>query len=149
MNNKGFSLIELIVVIVVAAIATSMGIISYNIVNSRNVQKAAKNFEKSVDEARTVSMAKGTANGILTLHYEGNILYCGVNGTEREICNGQVGVFINGVTVQVPSGTTISFNTAGQATSTINDLYFLRGQKGCKVTLNKIAGKAETTYYSH
>lgn len=66
-NNRGFSLVELLIVVAISAILLGLATISYNIVYNANVEGAANRLEAVFNKARTTSMAKGQEKGKLTL----------------------------------------------------------------------------------
>lgn len=74
-SNKGFSLIELIVVIAIMAVATGLVTITYTLVHNANVAKAANALDTAFNKARIQSMAKGTDAGQLTVWIEGGVMY--------------------------------------------------------------------------
>lgn len=74
-SNKGFSLIELIVVIAIMAVAIGLVTITYSIVNNANVSKAANTLDTAFNKARIQSMAKGTDAGQLTVWVSYGVLY--------------------------------------------------------------------------
>ncbi len=74
-SNKGFSLIELLVVVAIMAVAVGLITITYVIVHNANVAKAANTLDTAFNKARIQSMAKGTEAGKLTLWMQGGVLY--------------------------------------------------------------------------
>lgn len=57
-NNKGFSLVELIVVIAIMAIAVGTLTLSVSLVTGSEAKKAFRKIESLIDEARTGSMSR-------------------------------------------------------------------------------------------
>lgn len=74
-SNKGFSLIELIVVIAIMAVAVGLVTITYTIVHNANVAKAANMLDTAFNKARIQSMAKGADAGQLTVWIQGGVMY--------------------------------------------------------------------------
>lgn len=74
-SNKGFSLIELIVVIAIMAVAVGLVTITYVIVDNANVAKAANTLDTAFNKARIQSMAKGTDAGQLTVWIDAGVMY--------------------------------------------------------------------------
>lgn len=146
MNNKGISIIELIIVIAILAIMVGVSTVSMRVVSNKNVEKAARTFEKCIDQARVVSMAKGRHTGRMLLAVTtNNELVCGINGQIVTICDEDL-IQVNNLV----GGTTIEFNTAGQIVSWVgcnpDDIEFVKGNKKVTVKLQKFSGKAELTY---
>lgn len=101
-NDKGFSLVEMLVVIAIMAILTGGAAASIAIVNNANVNKAAKMLDDAFSKARTNGMARGN-DYHLKLAMEGNSLYAsttvsGVLETKEKISGGGVSVTLPGVT---------------------------------------------------
>lgn len=67
LNNKGFSLVELMVVMAVMTFLLAVAITSFSIVNNANVSKAAKSMESMITAARVTSMSKGEVAGTLNI----------------------------------------------------------------------------------
>ncbi len=74
-SDKGFSLIELIVVIAIMAVAIGLVTITYTLVHNANVAKAANTLDTAFNKARIQSMAKGTDAGQLTVWITGGVMY--------------------------------------------------------------------------
>lgn len=66
-GNKGFSLVEIMVVIAIMMILVGMAVLSFNIVSNANVSQAANSLNASFSTARSTSMAKGLDAGTLTI----------------------------------------------------------------------------------
>lgn len=121
-SNKGFSLVELMVVIAIMAVATGLVTITYSLVHNANVSKAANALDTAFNKARVQSMAKGPDAGQLTLWIAADgILYytigdpstetpTAVNTGTTEVRYGQVGA---GSTYGSMEPKTYRFNSAG------------------------------------
>ena len=74
-NRKGFSLVEVLVVMSIMMVLGAVAGLSISIVNNSNVSKAAKNLDAMYNDARVTAMAKGEAKGTLTLKLENGKYY--------------------------------------------------------------------------
>ena len=74
-DNKGFSLVEIMVVIAILMILVGMAALSYSVVSNANVSKAANSLNSAFATARATSMAKGIDAGTLTLKIIDGKLY--------------------------------------------------------------------------
>lgn len=74
-SNKGFTLIELIIVIAIMAIAVGLVTFTYVMVDNANVSKAANALDTAFNKARIQSMAKGSDAGQLEVWIEDGTLY--------------------------------------------------------------------------
>ncbi|MCR5390247.1 MAG: prepilin-type N-terminal cleavage/methylation domain-containing protein [Lachnospiraceae bacterium] len=66
-NRKGFSLVEVLVVMSIMMVLGAVAGLSISIVNNSNVSKAAKSLDSYFNDARIQGMARGTSNGMLRL----------------------------------------------------------------------------------
>ncbi len=66
-NNKGFSLVEIMVVIAIMMILVGIAALSYNVVTNANVSKAANTLNSAFSTAKTTCIAKGADEGTLTI----------------------------------------------------------------------------------
>ena len=127
-SDKGFSLIELIVVIAIMAVAVGLVTITYTIVHNANVAKAANALDTAFNKARVQSMAKGTDAGQLTVWIDGGVLYytigdpatenpTAVNSAVIDISYSDNGSTWLGPNVDLPS-VVYRFNSAGMVIQT-------------------------------
>ena len=73
-NNKGFSYVEMLVVIGIMAVMTGFLAMTIGTVNRNNVRRAKESIESKFNEARIAAMSKGTKNGNLVIaRYKGSI----------------------------------------------------------------------------
>ena len=99
-NNKGFSYVEMIVVIAIMALMVGMITISIGMVNRNNINRASEKLESIVDKARVSAMTKGTKNGFLNVAVVDGAVYAAagpqyftsadVKANGEKICTGKV-----------------------------------------------------------
>ena len=129
-NNKGVSLIEMMVVIAIIAVVGGLAVLSFSLVRNADVAKSAETLKSSLAAAKSRSMAKGDANGKLSITKDGhNTYYVSVGGGDKMVlAKGGMKVYWAEVSVPVESLSGFSevgnvdyaFNTAGML-SYIND----------------------------
>lgn len=83
--NRGFTLIEVLVVIAIMTILISIATLSFSIVHNANVKRAADDLEAMYKSARSTGMAKGMAEGVFQLAYgsDGNLYARVANATDE------------------------------------------------------------------
>ncbi|MBQ7834141.1 MAG: prepilin-type N-terminal cleavage/methylation domain-containing protein [Lachnospiraceae bacterium] len=74
-DNKGFSYVELLLVLAIIAIMTGIMALSMSLVGRTNVNKGCDNLNNAMNQARTTSMARGRTNGQITISCEGGKYY--------------------------------------------------------------------------
>ena len=74
-NNKGFSYVEMIMVLAVMAIMIGMVTISIGTVNRNTVYRTSEKLESLSNKARTNALAKGKDNGYLNICEVGGGVY--------------------------------------------------------------------------
>ena len=74
-NNKGFSYIEMILVVSITAVMVGMVTITMSVVNRNNVSKGANKLENGLAKAQVMCMAHGSVNGAMTLMCENGKYY--------------------------------------------------------------------------
>ena len=76
-NNKGFSYVELILVLAIMSIMIGMIGLSIGLVTRNNVTKAAAKMESAFNTARITSLSKGSEQGAINIMQEnGAVYYC-------------------------------------------------------------------------
>ncbi len=78
LNNEGFSLVELIVVILILGILTAGATIGFSVLYNAKVDNAAKRLESMLTRAREEAMAHVEAETWLELKTEGDNIYARV-----------------------------------------------------------------------
>lgn len=159
-NNKGYSLVEVMIVIALLCLLTGLAVLSYASINNANVSKAANNLDSAFAAARAESMAKGADAGQLTLSMQHGKLYYQIGdpttATMQLISNSNILVYyqyndpisrnfanqwVDGVTIVV------RFNSAGMVETTGTDLtkvIFKYDTRNMEVILYPETGKHET-----
>ncbi len=163
-NNSGFSLLELLIVIAILSIMLVGAVWGFNIVNNANVAKAANNFENVLDTARAQAMAKGPDAGMLTFTMVGGKLFYQMGDpatAERiELCASAVtvsyffsdyasrsggNVFADGTTV------TLIFNQDGTVRqsppNTFTKMIFSHGSRNSEVILYTETGDNKSAMF--
>ena len=103
-RNKGFSMIELIVVVAIIGIFTALASISFNYLKSGNVKAAAKTIDSTLSKLKLDTMSK-EAKPYMCLYREGNYYYMFCTTADKaespsttngeKIGNGNVKITIN------------------------------------------------------
>ncbi len=84
LNNKGLSLVELIVTILIVAIISGGAAISFNVVYNANTDRAAKRLVAALAETREMAMAgDDDYTFLLRLYMEGNNTYAAMYRNDR------------------------------------------------------------------
>lgn len=167
LNNKGVTIMEMIVVMAIIAILSGLVGLSYQYIHNANIEKAGENLAAAIKSARTVTMAKGQENGKITLISEGGRLYYRIgDSTEKnELCTQTIGFYIldsdstpTTATNIIPPAKSgdgtweIKFNTAGMldtANFVANYFVFFKGNRCYSVLIYPETGKVETTLFYH
>lgn len=66
-NNKGVTLIEMIMVLAISVVLVVIAGFSLSLLNSANTMKSASSLKAVLSKAKTQSMAKGNVNGQITI----------------------------------------------------------------------------------
>ncbi len=74
-NNKGFSYVEMIVVLGIMSIMTAFIALTLGTVNRNNVRRASESIQSKMNEARVSAMSKGTQRGYLMIARYNNNIY--------------------------------------------------------------------------
>lgn len=80
-NKKGFSMVEVLVVMSIIMVLSAVAGLSISIVNNANVSKAAKKLDSMFNDARVTAMAKGEAKGTLSLKVVNGTMYGYIGAT--------------------------------------------------------------------
>lgn len=164
-DNKGFSYVELILVIAIMAILVGLTALSMGLVSRTNVTRGAEKLYSSLSQARSASLAKGTQNGALTISCVGGKYYCYVGNPsspnfdelKEELVGSPVtiGYYIEGDTdmYEITPGSSITIKydqSSGAFTNGGNPCYsqlvLINGDKTASIKLHVATGKSELIY---
>lgn len=120
-KNRGFSLVELVVVIAISAILITLITFSLSLVKGADAQNTAKRLEHLIKTTRMQALTKGADEGVMTLSLEGGAYYVTIGTGAKEFLCSQQSITISGATsVQEAtnftpiSSTVIEFRTSGK-----------------------------------
>ncbi len=157
-DNKGFSYVELILVLAIMALMVAMIGISYGLVTRNNVTKACAKMESVFNTARITSLSKGSEEGALNIKQEGGVIYYGIGkydsdpdvSTVEWVKFAQSPVYITlsdgGGNVDLGSSVvTFKFNPSSGAFKACpyNKLIFSNGRTESTLVLFKATGKCK------
>ncbi len=91
-NDKGISLIELLIVFVIMMMIMAMLLISYNVINRTDVNRCTRRLENILRDARVTTMSKGREAGRLHLYANGGNIYGQIGDENPQLISGG-GVF--------------------------------------------------------
>ena len=116
LNNKGFTLLELIIVFAITAIMVLFIGLTIGMVNGSNVNKAARSCEHALVQGRVQSMAKGTENGKVYIWDVGGDVYIkvGEQGEAELLCDDRIKAYF---VVYSPATSVVSGKTEISAIS--------------------------------
>ena len=134
-NNKGFSYVEMIIVLAIMAIMVGFVSISLTTSSRNEVNRTSEKLESLVNTARTTAMTKGSDRGVLNIVYTNNAYYAYI-GNEvsdvdyiksngEKICSDNVQITLVGVIDAASPYRCLSFK---QDTGGLRDRY--RGANG-------------------
>ena len=145
LNNKGMSILELLLFMGIAVMIMAMVLISYSVINRSSATKSMNRLVNVLRAARLDAMSKGQEAGVVQLMLDGGNVVARVgNNTSTElICGGGVimtSVWSTDYSVVPAAGAAsnggiISFNTNGKVrtggsnASTVNTFLMVSGSK--------------------
>ena len=158
-NNRGFSYVEMIIVLAIMAIM--VGFLSISIgTNYRNeVARTAEKFESRINQARTAALTKGSANGNLNIAYVDKAYYTyvgeklsdanSVKVKGEKLCNGNITMVLVGT---IDGDSPYRCLTFKQSTGGVQDSYgniyigylgvmFKRNTTSVSYTIDGVTGK--------
>lgn len=133
-DNRGLTLIELIVVIAIMAVVMGMGLIGLNLIASGNVRSCANELKTSIGHVRITTMGK--TNTSLKI-YQGTDGYY-----KQEIVTQGDGTITNEEPIKIGKSTVgLTYETKDGTSGTIDST-------GIVFTFNRENGKEATPYYN-
>ena len=159
-SNKGMSIMELLLVIMISLLILTLLLVSYNVVNNANITKAAKRMENVLKTTKVAAMSRGQAAGVVNFVVENGRLFAvtapGTADEQKElICNANV-VVSAGMGSMPGAGTdsvgaTVAFNTNGRirtSVTTADHFLLTKGERQFKIVVYKDTGAIECGMYS-
>ncbi|MCR5129135.1 MAG: type II secretion system GspH family protein [Lachnospiraceae bacterium] len=164
-NNRGFTLIEMMIVLAISALMLSVLLISYNVISNANVQKSARRLENVLRSARTRCMTRGVKKGEVTLYEQNGNIYALIGDDTRPtlICNSGVKMeYLATTTYSARAGAApvpplasaikLSFSTSGTvntfAGNPPNKFILTRDHRCFEVIVYYETGSIETNMYT-
>lgn len=160
-DNKGFSLVELMVVLAIMAVLLGIFAFGYSLISNKQVDQCAKKIQVSLESARTTSLGKSSVD--LKFYPSGGKIYLqrtldgdASKATTSEIGDGKLSVKFyfkknSAATVEKNAATGavtgIIFDRASGAVKADGTGYYLdsvkisNGRKTITVSLDKITGR--------
>ena len=159
-QNKGFSLVEIIIAISVFTVLVGLTGLSASLIKRANFRKAAEKVQRAVVTARTQSMAKGTFEGTILFNTRpnGTVVVRDVHAAETVICNGNIIVSYtdsyNGANATAAvNALKMEFNTNGTLKHTVGGdtggKLYIRSNDGtlrAEVLIYPVTGKTALNY---
>ena len=161
-NNKGYSLIEIIIVVAIVAIVSSAGTASLNLIHNSKVSTAARTVNSYCKSVRLNNMTKKELKYIHVFKKNNsNYVYVDSNKsanltkTEKEIGNTNLAIYYGSTSGSKSAITndnviTITFDRSGQCQllnksgsiiSTVDLLSFTNGKRSSDIIISKLTGK--------
>lgn len=168
-DNKGFSLIELLVAIAIMAIVTGIATLSYNVVRKADVKKSAQVLDSMLTSVRTNNLSQASKSYLYIyldssdecFYYKiSNTLTTNPGGLSDEavyLCADSITLkckFSDSTSRTVQTGNTVAFtfdkstgalimyyNATTPYSSTLTGIEFSRGSKTSKITIASETGK--------
>lgn len=153
LNNKGVSLIELIIVIAIMAVITGVGGYSYKMVSNKTVTQCAKNIQLSLEKDRVNAMGKKSASVTFYATDDGVYMTENINQGEDGATSVTTRIGKKGLTVNYgasgntldSSGITIQFSRSDGSLKSNYDDYFpiivSKANKSYKIDIEPLTGR--------
>lgn len=167
-NNKGFSLLELIITITILAVVTSASFVGFGYLFKTNVKNTVKKINTSLHKTQNYTTSKSSGGrdiGMrLTVDSSGNycVQYIGVPEQKNQTIgksNLTLKCYKTDGSVTTVGSTPVDIyfdrSTGGllPADENVPDVYWskieilVNGTGRCTITISKITGKTETTFF--
>ena len=160
-DNKGFTLLELIIVLTISSIMVLFIGLTLGMINGANVNKAAKNCEQAIVQGRVQTMAKGPSTNKVYIWANNGKTYIkvGDNGEREQLCDDKIETYfvkydatlgvsyrveVSNCSTSESSSLCFIFNNIGALNKTDSTIYSL--VSGCNGVLFK-RGTRETVVY--
>lgn len=134
-NNKGMSLVEIIVVIGMMSIV--LGVVGYSLSlsSSKHIDECAKKITNAIQHCRTVTMGKNETTITISYNASGNVV---VNETVKHVDDTGAIITNNNETIVGKQGLTVTYNISGVGEKSLSSepltLKFNRGNGSLQAT---------------
>lgn len=158
-NQKGFTLVELIVVMAIMGVVATMGLLSFSLVTGQNVKSCASDLESYLAQTKMQAVSKASAD--LTISVKPDGVYANLSVEGRDVKVGKTGIDISystsdgrEITLTGTESLTLSFDRSSGAFLELPDHtyctgIFVRGAgRTLKITLVPQTGKYYTEVVS-
>ncbi len=161
-NNKGYSLVEILIVIAILAVVTSAATVSFRLIHNTKVTTSARLIQSTAKTARLNNMTKQELKYIHILK-KGGINYMYVDEVkevdpskaEKQLGNADMGVAygpMGGTVITLTngrsftlyfdrSGRCICYNNSGNPVDNVDGIVFSNGTRKSTVNISIITGK--------
>ena len=152
-NNKGFSYVELMIVIAIMGIVVGLVSLTFTLVDRTNVAKAGDRLISVLNQGRTNALTKGSSNGYVIFTKKNGALYAYVGpkitaidySTQNweRISSRAIDVKLVGATINEGDMRYVQFSQAtGAPTAGVSLSFGLSsGGKSCSVFIDAYTGK--------
>lgn len=114
-NQKGFSLVELIIVMAIMAVIAVVGLTSFSLVTGQNVKSCASDLQSYIAQTKVQAMSR--ADETLTLKETSDGIYVNLSVEGKDVQIGKSGIQVK---YQKSDGTTVNISDAQAQTLTLS-----------------------------
>lgn len=166
-NNKGFSLVELIIVIALISILTGVSFVGLGYLYNTNVKSTVQKLDSSLQKVQSYTTAKSSGGRDIGLVIKKNgdgfyVEYKGIAGQQDEKIGGTnltFNYYVGGSAVAIDSTHPLEINfdrsTGGLLPLTNNGSDYcekievsLNGANKCTITISKVTGRTEISFFN-
>lgn len=117
-NQRGYTLVELIVVIALMGVVVSVGLLSYSLVTGRNIKNCTAELESYLGKTKIQAMSRETAT--LRIFAASDGIYVNLSTEARDVRIGKRGLTVTYETRQGGATQTYTLNTDGSNALTLS-----------------------------
>ena len=161
-NNKGYTLIEILIVMAILAVVTSAATVSFRLIYNTKVTTSARIIQSTAKTARLNNMTKQKLKYIHLVKTDGiNYMYVDetkdvdISKVEQQLGNTDMGISYgpmggtimglgNGKSITIyfdRSGRCYVYNSSGNPVANVDTIIFSNGTRTSTVNISRITGK--------